>query len=321
MYHFIVNPASRSGKGKKIWKLLEPVLLQRKIPYHVVFSKHAGHITHYVRALTSEQSEAENSQPVRLVILGGDGTLNEAVQGISQFEKVELGYIPTGSSNDMARDLQLPKNPLDILDRILSGLFHRYVDIGSVSFANTADSEKTHQGDTRRYFAVSSGIGFDAAVCEEALSSRLKSALNQVGLGKLVYLAIALKQMMMAGRSACNLYPDQEEPIHYKKFLFAASMIHQYEGGGFQFCPGANAADGLLDVCVVGGLPKFLFLLALPAAFAGKHYLFPGIDHYRCSTLTLETSDYLWVHTDGEVTQRSKKITITCHKEKLHLLV
>ena len=98
-------------------------------------------------------------------------------------------------------------------------------------------------------------------------------------------------------------------------------MLHQYEGGGFKFCPDANYSDGLIDVCAVGNIPKWLVLLALPTAFFGKHYIFKGIDHYTAHKIHLETSAPLWVHTDGEVTRKSNSITISCEKEKIQFLL
>ncbi len=224
MYYFIVNPASKSGRGGKIWNELEPVLTERNIRYHVVFSKRAGYVSQYVRELTaglaSESDSASASElpenlghPIRLVVLGGDGTINEVLQGIGDFDKVQLGYIPAGSSNDLARDLRLPKDPRHILDIILSDRIHRTLDIGSVHY---------HETNTTRYFAVSGGIGFDAAVCEEALRSRLKKVLNKFGLGKLIYLAIALKQIITARKTACNIYLDNEKSVHYKISFDAA---------------------------------------------------------------------------------------------------
>ncbi len=311
MYYFIVNPASKSGRGGKIWEKLEPVLIEKNIPYQLVFSKRAGYVSKYVKDLTSGLPE-NLSDPVRLIVLGGDGTVNEVIQGISDFDKVQLGYIPAGSSNDLARNLRLPQDPLVTLNTILSGRIHRTLDIGSVIY---------HENKEERYFAVSGGIGFDAGVCEEVLRSRIKTALNRFGLGKLIYLAIALKQIITARKTACNIYIDDREPIHYKKFLFVVGMVHQYEGGGFKFCPGADSTDGLLDICAVGSLPKPLILLALPTAFGGKHYIFSGIDSYRGKTVKIETSVPLWVHTDGEVQYRSRSVTLTCHREKLHLIV
>ena len=312
MYHIIVNPMAKSGRGKKLWRTIEAGLIERKVKYDVYFSKRAGFVTKHVRELTESYNLTDNPKPLKIIILGGDGTINETLQGIDDFERVRIGYIPTGSSNDMARDLKLPKNPLEILDIILSGGIGRIMDIGEVSYPGERKS---------RYFAVSCGIGFDAAVCAEVLTSRLKNALNKVRLGKLIYLMIALKQIITARKVAVNIYfDDNEEPIHYRKFLFAAGMVHKFEGGGFKFCPTADHTDGLLDICVVGSLPKVIILLALPTAFYGKHLIFPGIDSYRCKTMRVEVSDPLWVHTDGEVEDPTKIARMTCHPQRLHML-
>ncbi|MDE6204473.1 MAG: diacylglycerol kinase family lipid kinase, partial [Lachnospiraceae bacterium] len=174
---------------------------------------------------------------------------------------------------------------------------------------------------SKRYFAVSCGIGFDAAVCEEALASSFKNFLNKMGLGKLTYLTIALKQLIKARKVTCTITLDGGKPVYLPKFLFVANMIHQYEGGGFKFCPGADYHDGLIDICCIGNIPKWLAFLALPTAFTGNHYRFNGIDHYAASRIHLETSTPLWVHTDGEVTMKSSSITLTCEQNKLQFLL
>ncbi len=167
-----------------------------------------------------------------------------------------------------------------------------------------------------------SGIGFDAAVCEEALSSRFKKTLNRMGLGKLTYLSIALKQLVAAKSVSCDIYlDDAKEPVHFRRFLFTAFMIHRYEGGGFQFCPMADATDGKLDLCVVGRIPKPVILFALPTAFFGKHYMFPAIRHYAASKAVVHSSIPLWVHTDGEVSRKADEITVTCTKRQIRLMM
>ena len=325
MFYVIVNPASKSGRGRQIWAKLELIFKEREIPYQVVFSKGVGHVTRIVTKLTAPLIDDPDASPIKLIILGGDGTINEALQGISDFDRVYLGYIPTGSSNDLARDLLLPKKSEEILSSILDGKVIRTMDIGTLTYENTSEvkSELTSENfPISRYFAVSSGIGFDAAVCEEALTSRFKNSLNKLGLGKLTYLVIALKQLIAAQSVSCDIYLDHDlEPIHYKRFLFTAFMIHKYEGGGFKFCPTADYTDGILELCVVGKIPKPVILLALPTAFFGKHFVFPQINHYSASTIKLVTSKPLWVHTDGEVYMKSDSITVTCTPQKIKLMV
>lgn len=324
MYYIIVNPASKSGKGLKIWSQIEPVLIEKKIEYRLYFSKEIGHVSRLVRELSSSLINSTSDFVLKLIILGGDGTLNEALQGISDFERTCLGYIPTGSSNDLARDLRLPKDPVKILNTILSCRAPSVLDLGRLTYDNYSGElsrQYSDENSASRLFAVSCGIGFDAAVCEEALASKFKNVLNKIGLGKLTYLSIALKQLIKAKKITCKITFDDAEPIYLPKFLFVACMIHQFEGGGFKFCPGADAFDGLTDICVVGNIPKWLIIMALPTAFFGKHYIFQGISHYTARRIRLETSAPLWVHTDGEVTRKSSSITITGEKQKLHFLL
>ncbi len=309
MYYVVINPASKSGRGSKIWSALEPVFIKKQIPYTACFSKKAGQVIEIVRNLCTFHLITSGQDVLKLIVLGGDGTLNEALQGITDFDKVHIGYIPTGSSNDMARDLKASKDAVITLNRILSCQEPVKMDIGCVSF-----------GQGKRYFAVSCGIGFDAAVCTEALTSPFKNIMNKIGLGKLTYLGIALKQLLAAKKVSCKITLDNQEVISLPRFLFIANMVHQFEGGGFKFCPGADAHDGLFDICAAGDISKWLILFALPTAFAGSHYRFNGIDRYRAKDLQIETSDPLWFHTDGEVFVKSDKITLTCEKDKLQLL-
>ena len=306
MYHILINPASRSGKGFKIWKnQIEPALKQKQIPYHAYFSKKAGDASRIAEKITSK-----NSSPLNLIILGGDGTVNEALQGMRNTSRILLGYIPSGSSNDLARDLGIPANPLDALELILlSGTPHS-MDLGTITYPDGA----------KRIFAVSSGIGFDAAVCEEALRSPMKKTMNKLGLGKLTYLGIALKQLFASKAVSGRLIMDDNKSVNIGNILFIACMLHRFEGGGFQFAPDAVDNDGILNLCVVGDLSKLFVLFALPTAFKGSHYRFQGITAYKTSNLTIETSTPLWVNRDGEVTRKSRRICVTCEKSAIQII-
>lgn len=306
MYHIIINPASRSGKGLKLWKeIVEPALHKEGVVYRSYFSERSGDVA----KLAGEITSSDTSDTVNLIVLGGDGTVNEALQGITDSARVILGYIPTGSSNDLARDLKIPKDPLKALERILhTGTVHP-MDMGTISFP---DGEIRH-------FAVSTGIGFDAAVCEESLHSRIKAFCNKIGLGKLTYLGIALKQLFTAKKVSCNIALDGGEPIHVDRLLFVAMMNHRFEGGGFRFCPDADANDGIMNLCTVGDVPKLLILFALPTAFFGKHYMFNGITPYRARKVHITTSSPLWVHTDGEVIRQTQDFSIECRPNALQI--
>lgn len=308
MYHIIVNPASRSGKGVTLWKTIaEPYLMEQKVEYISYFSGKPGEAAALAAKITAD---ATPDAPKNLIILGGDGTFNETLQGIKDFSAVTVGYIPTGSSNDLARDLGIPKDTKQAVEMaVQTGKLHQ-MDVGCVTFKD----------DTKRYFAVSCGMGFDAAVCEETNRSAFKRALNRIGLGKLAYLAIAVKQLLLAKVVSCEVTLDNQKAFTIPKFLLLAGMLHKYEGGGFKFCPDALADDGIFDICTAANvLPKWVILLVLPSAFFGKHYAFPGIDPYKASTINLTTSAPVWIHTDGEVLRCDDTLNITCMKKALKI--
>lgn len=308
MYHIIINPASRSGKGASLWEeVVKPYLTEKHIEYTPHFSAKPGQVAILAEEITRE---AVSEDPVHIIILGGDGTFNELLQGIHDFSTVTLGYIPTGSSNDLARDLGIPKDTQKALELAFeTGSVHQ-MDLGCVTFENGS----------RRYFSVSCGMGFDAAVCEETNHSDFKIALNRMGLGKLAYLAIAVKQLLLAKTNTCEIRINDHEALTVPKLIFIAAMIHRYEGGGFKFCPDALDDDGILHICSVSNiLPKLVILLALPSAFFGKHFLFPGVNPYEASSLQLKTSAPMWIHTDGEVIGFADSLTITCLQKILKI--
>ncbi len=323
MYYCIINPSSRSGKGTDLWGTFEKKFIERKIEYKVIFTKGPGHALETVKMLT-DPSNKEIEKPVKLVVLGGDGTMNEVVSGIMDFDNVMLGYIPVGSSNDLARDLSLPSNLEEAMDTILDGRIIRRLDIGSLHYDTMTRTQSRlhdmHQSD-KRLFNVSAGIGFDASICEEALSSGTKNLLNKLGLGKLTYGMIAIRQLFTADRISCDIEMDDGKRIHLDHFLFVAIMVHKYEGGGFMFCPNASDKDGMFDICVVGDVKILRALLALPSALKGQHYKIKGIYGFRTRKIKIHTMLPLWVHTDGEVSMKSDTITLECLPAKLSLMM
>ena len=106
MYYFVVNPVSGCGKGKKIWNTIKKELDQLSVEYEAFLLRQKG------EARTIAASLSALTQPFTLVVVGGDGTLNEVIGGLSSFINVTLGCIPTGSGNDFVRGLKLEKDPL-----------------------------------------------------------------------------------------------------------------------------------------------------------------------------------------------------------------
>lgn len=281
-YTFIINPKSRSGKGGVIWNLLKPELKKQRIECDIFYTEYAGHAREIAADVTSDGEEHT------IVVLGGDGSIGEVLSGIRDCSKVTLGFIPTGSGNDFSRELKLPVKPEKALENVLKPGRIVPMDVGIA-----------RSGGTYR-FAVSTGIGFDASVCHYVEKSRMKTFLNRIHLGSLVYLGTALKRLFADPLYEADVWLDDHEPLHFQRMYFAAAMNQPYEGGGFRFCPDAKPDDGLLDVIVVSKLPRLKVLCLLPTAFAGKHVRFRGIDIYKCKKVRIEVNEKAAVHTDGQ---------------------
>lgn len=307
MYHIIINPKSRSGKGLQIWTAVQKELDQRNVSYTFYFTKYKFHATQITSKL------CENLLGVKtIIVLGGDGTINEVINGISDFDQVILGYIPTGSSNDLARSLKVPKDPIISLEHILSPTEFKYVDIGII---------KMMESGTDRKFAVSTGLGFDAAICEEALRSNIKNVLNKFGLGKLTYVIIALKQLISCPFLEGDVIVDGKIIHSYKKILLITAMIHKFEGGGMRIAPAANPFDGKLSVCIAHDLSKLRVLSVLPFLLFGKHTHFKGIETFDCKTLEINLHKPTIVHVDGEYPGSFQHVEVSCAPKQLRIIL
>lgn len=304
MYHFIVNPSSSSGRGAVLWKEIEKKLIAEQVPYLVYTTEGVGSAMKFAEDITQTDEE------VTIVVCGGDGTMNEVVSGIRDYSKVILGCIPTGSSNDLIRDLGFPKDPMAMLEVILHPNRIVPMDIGRLTYTGGCKN-----------FSVSMGIGFDAAICHEALHSKIKDALNKIKLGKLTYLGIALKQLAGTKKIAATITLDDEKVIHVDRILFVTGMIHRYEGGGFKFCPDADYADGMLDVLIVGDISKGRVLRILPTAMKGTHTRFNGLNVYRAKKVQIKVESPMPVHVDGESAGVQSEVTVTQEAKQVRMII
>lgn len=181
MYNFIVNPKAGSGKGLKIWKAIARYMESHNIEYEVFLTEGIGDARTAAMRLTDSHDE-----PRYIIAVGGDGTMNEVLDGVSFHGPLSLGYIPAGSGNDLARSLRMPGRTIKCLKKQLAPRHFTMIDYGVLTYGN---QEVSH-----RRFLVSTGIGFDAAVCQDALSSRCRQRLNRLGMGKLSYILIGIHQ-------------------------------------------------------------------------------------------------------------------------------
>lgn len=308
MYYFIVNPNARCGQGYKIWKKLERLLVHDNVEYEAYLSKAPGEARGIAKKLTEYCKE-----PRVIVAVGGDGTMNEVLDGLVFGVPLTLGYIPAGTGSDLARSLRLPKNPVKCLKKILYPKYHKLMDYGVLTFGS---EEVSH-----RRFMISAGIGLDAAVCHNLLYSRVKLILNKAHLGRLTYMVIGCRQLILARPVKGYLILDGVKKVEFNHIYFVSAHIHPYEGGGFKFAPKADYTDGKLSVYVASHASKRKLLSVLAAALTGRQARFKGTRCYECREAHVHTDQPMAVHVDGESCFCQNDVQIQCIERKLRMIV
>lgn len=314
MYYFIVNLTSRTGKARKIWIEVERELNKRKVPYEAYITEHEGHARELADAVCTKgmayKQEHGQEEKVCLVVVGGDGTANEVVNGMHHFEDIYFGYIATGSGNDLGRGLGISKDPMVALDGILNAGEVYPMDLGLVT---------DEQGTSSR-FTISSGIGIDADVCKAALTSKLKVFLNYLGLGSLTYVLLTVKALFTMPTTEVTATFDGTTKKKISRMIFVAGMNHPWEGGGVPMAPRANPQDGKLSVCCVYGIPRWRAFFLLPLLVKGKHEGIKGFEIIDCESYELHLKNPMVVHGDGEYLGEQTRIKYICEKGKLKVL-
>lgn len=304
MYEIIVNQTSRTGRGEKIWKEVEKTLKKENVSCCIHITQYEGHAAELARKISEKEGE------INLIVLGGDGTMNEVINGITDFSKIHLGIIPTGSGNDLARGLGLSKEPIEALWAILDCKEEYVMDLGRVSWNGC---------ERPRYFAISAGVGLDAEVCKKALHSKIKKFLNQLHMGKLIYLLLTIASLFSMKTTGVAARFDQKGQRNFIRAIFLAGMNQPCEGGGIPMAPRAKSNDGKLSVCCAWRIPKLLTFFCLPFLVLGKHESIPGFEVVDCNKYKVKMKETMVLHADGEYCGDVNEVTFECVPGILHI--
>lgn len=280
-FFFIVNPGA--GLNLQRFAGISAYLKKRGVAYAAAATTGPGDARELARLACGKGFRA-------IVCVGGDGTMNEVVNGLATADgeidpDVVLGVIPVGTARDFARSVGLPLRREAALDRLLTGQESR-VDVGRIRFA-----------DGRFHFFVNVlGAGFDAEVAERAQDVR--GAISSI------------PAHVFGFASALADYQNKKISIAFdghtgKALNFLCSMVVVANGpsyaGMMRFAPTAIVDDGLLDVVVVGDVTNIEILLNLPRVVAGTHLNHAKVAAYRVPALNLESDDGALVQADGDV--------------------
>lgn len=307
MYYFIVNPHASGGHSGRVWKKLEGQLKSGETAYEAFLTEKQGDAMRYAARLTEGQKD-----PRVIIGVGGDGTMNEILDGLAFAGPITLGYIPAGSGNDLARSLKISRRPARCLKRILNPKYYKLMDYGVITYGEKLE---------HRRFLISAGIGLDGAVCCCLAGSGLKKVFNRMHLGRLSYGAVGLGQLIRAYPVKGYLLLDGEQKVELNHIYFISAHIHPFEGGGFRFSPEADPCDGRLTLCVVHHSAKIKLMAFLVSSLLGCQKKYRGVRSYSCSEVEIHTERPMPVHVDGEDCLCQKEIHLRCIQGKVRMIV
>ncbi len=298
-YHLIVNPKAASGGGRS--RLVRAVEILNA--HHADYKVHIPASSEKMQALTA--SLTEKGRKSHLIVFGGDGTLNTVFQAVKDMEHTRFSCIRMGSGNDFAANMGLPSSVDQAMTHLLEDPEEILLDYGEL----WARKDPADPG-VRRRFLISCGIGYDADICEEVSRSSLKKTLNFFGLGKLVYMAIGIKQMFTREFTPAVIRLDDRAVYRLRGMNFCVGMMHPREGGGVPFCPEAVPTDGLMDVCMADAMSSLKMLAGLPMIYLGLHHLVPELKLLRGSRIRITTKRPQWYHMDGETSVKIRRLEL-----------
>jgi len=265
----IANPVSGGGRCRKMIHEIQRVLKEKGVHYSFFLSQYAGSAEELAKKAKDNGFQA-------VIACGGDGTVNEIVNGIIG-TGVTLGIIPMGTGRDLAHNLDIDMNIANAIDIISKGGL-KSMDLVMVNGG--------------RYYLGVGGIGFDSEV------NRWVNKRFCFFKGRFIYTLASLVRVPGFKYKRVKIKLDNES--FDGEILLAAFGNTKSYGGGMHITPNADINDGLLDICIIGKINKFKLLYMFPKVFKGTHTEIPEVRNYRSRCVSVESDIPLDFYGDGQ---------------------
>ena len=273
---FLVNPAAENGAAGRRWPELAHEAASLGLQGDTRFSERPGHLTELAREAAPDAD--------LLVAVGGDGTVNEVVNGIAGLD-VELALIPRGTGGDFVRTFGIPGKLDRAVEVALRGRT-RAIDLGRGRYRSWAGEDEDS------YFANIASAGMSGAIAKR--TNETSKALG----GKVSYAWATVAVFSRWRSDEVRVRVDGTERAGRMHDVIVANG--RYLGGGMKMVPEAEPDDGLLDVLLIGDLTKRDLLLTMPKTYRGKHLPHPKATLLRGTTVEIDAPEPLPVELDGE---------------------
>jgi diacylglycerol kinase (ATP) len=284
--YIIFNPIAGAGKSAATIDPLKRYLKNiRGVNYEIVKTHSRGHAIKIAR-------EIERNKSNIIVVVGGDGTINEVVNGLlqernSSSEPVIFGVVNTGSGAGFAQSLGLPDDIETQLNIIIGGKYTN-LDAGVVTYTNNEGQLQD------RFFISECQIGFGGHIV-----SRVGMKLKRFG-GKLAFGISSVAEIFKYKASYMNISIDNKS-LEYKNLMGVVVANGRYCGGGMQLTPTARLNDGFLDILDIPEMNIFKRLFAFSKIYSGDHIKIPLFQLRQAHKIKIDSEVPVWIESDGEL--------------------
>ncbi|MCD8220741.1 MAG: diacylglycerol kinase family lipid kinase [Clostridiales bacterium] len=309
MHYFIVNPDACCGRAYELWQKIERRLEKTGLEYEVMLTEKCGDARIFARCLTESAADSRN---IMVVVVGGDGTMNEVIDGLVFNVPVTLGFIPAGTGNYLARSLRLPLNWKRCLKKIEKPRY-RQIGYGVLSYGEDVPMH--------RRFMESCGIGLDAAVYHSMLEKRADAGKYARYAGRAGYLIRGLAQLCRSEPVKGYLILDGVKKVELNRIYVVSASARTHEKNPLWRRAQEDSREDQLEVKVIHATSKLMILPMIVDAWRNQPAKRGGIRRYRCRELKVHLDRPMPVHVDGESCCCQTDIVISRRERKIRMIV
>ncbi len=270
MLDIIINPQGGKGKSLKALAKVEEILKSKNVEYSVHKTERPGHATEIARELSKKPNTS-------IVMMGGDGSFNEILNGIENFDNVTLGIVPCGSGNDFVKKSGHPTDIEKAIEVVLAG--------------NTEYCDYIQLDDRRALNVLGAGMDVDVL---------LNYATRKHGPAKMRYYMSLFHVLAHTRFHHLRLTVDDSEPMERNVFMIGIGN-GGFIGGGIPICPSADPYDGELSIVAINEIKKSKILFELIGFLSAKHVNKPYTEVFSGKKVRIEVLDDSKFEADGEI--------------------
>ncbi len=280
----IVNPNAGIGKCRRDWNNISSLLDKHQINYYPVFTKEPLHAIDLVVEYVGKGFK-------KIIVVGGDGTMNEVINGIFKQKHVPsslitTGMISVGTGNDWARTFNIPidyEKAINIIKKETTIL----QDAGIIKYQN---SEKQQT----RYFINMAGLGFDGLVAQKTNYDKLRGRGNP-----LLYLKNIFTSLFTFKSADASIVLDNKNKLNYRIFSIGIG-IGKYNGGGMLQVPKARPDNGIFDMTLIKELSRWSVIASLKRLYNGTIGKHKKVEFLSGKSIRIESNPSILLEADGE---------------------